>query len=973
MAFEPPKVLISYSHDSSGHEKRVLELANRLRGDGIDCTIDQYVVVPAEGWPRWMDKQIRDSDFVLLVCTETYYQRVMGDEQPGKGLGVRWEGHSIYQAIYDAETMNTKFIPVFVEPGPVSHIPDPVRSVSYYYVHTENGYEDLYRRVTNQPRVVKPKLGKLRSLPPGERKSEGALGRIVNVPDLPPHFIRRPGDLQWLKDAVLAGLSKPVALTGAGKFGLQGMGGIGKTVLASALAHDSDVRKGFPDGIWWLTIGQNPNLLDLQNRLLRQLTGSKETLATELEATEALRSALQDRAALLVIDDAWTIDAAHAFSVIEPPTRLVITTRNKEVLVGLDAEEHCVETLSPGDALRLLAEWTRKGNPDCLPLEAAEVAEECGYLPLALAAIGAMIRLRPDSKGWNEALARLKQSDLAAIKRGFAGYPYPDLLRAVAVSIEALEEADRERYFDLAVFPEYQPIPEESLRLLWNLDEVNTRDCMTRLVARSLATWVTDGTNLILHDLHRDLIHKRREKDLPRLYLRLVKGWDALPQLDSYAWQGVGYHLVEAGRKVDLRQLLLNFDYLQAKLAGANADALIADYDFFPEDKGLRALQSILRDAAQILTCSPRELAGQLIGRLPRNLTPDINALRSQASGRKGFPWLKPICPSLTPLDALLFRTLQRHIDSVKAVSITHDSRPVVSGSYDKTQDVRNLPADETETTFRGHADSVNALAVTPDGRLVVSGSADNTLGLWNMTTGEIETTLEGHADQVNAVAVTPDGRYVVSGSRDRTLRVWDLATGKTKTTFNGHTDRVNAVAVTPDGRHVVSGSDDKTLRLWDAATGKAKRVFKGHTSRVNTTAVLSDGRLVVSGSDDNTIRVWDLAAGKIKRTLEGHTWGVNGVAITADGSYVISGSEDGTLRIWNLTDGTEILRFTADGQVTACNVAQDNRTIVAGDGFGRLHFLIRIEADEKNLQSAIRGSSSCRTRSTQAKSATDS
>jgi WD40 repeat protein len=148
-------------------------------------------------------------------------------------------------------------------------------------------------------------------------------------------------------------------------------------------------------------------------------------------------------------------------------------------------------------------------------------------------------------------------------------------------------------------------------------------------------------------------------------------------------------------------------------------------------------------------------------------------------------------------------------------------------------------------------------------------------------------------------------------------------------------------------GRHVVSGSEDKTLRLWDTVTGKTKRVFKGHTSRVNTTAVLSDGRLVVSGSDDHTMRVWDLAAGKIKRTLEGHTWGVNGVAITADDCYVISGSEDRTLRIWNLTDGKEIIRFTLGGQVTACIVAQDNRTIVAGDGFGRLHFLILIEADE--------------------------
>lgn len=38
-----PKVFISYSHDSPEHEKRVLALAERLRSDGVETQIDQYV------------------------------------------------------------------------------------------------------------------------------------------------------------------------------------------------------------------------------------------------------------------------------------------------------------------------------------------------------------------------------------------------------------------------------------------------------------------------------------------------------------------------------------------------------------------------------------------------------------------------------------------------------------------------------------------------------------------------------------------------------------------------------------------------------------------------------------------------------------------------------------------------------------------------------------------------------------------
>jgi predicted RecB family nuclease len=83
----PPKVFISYSHDSPTHEAKVLALANRLRGDGIDAVLDQYESFPPGGWIQWMKRQVRDAQFILVVCTETYRRRADGDEKAGVGLG----------------------------------------------------------------------------------------------------------------------------------------------------------------------------------------------------------------------------------------------------------------------------------------------------------------------------------------------------------------------------------------------------------------------------------------------------------------------------------------------------------------------------------------------------------------------------------------------------------------------------------------------------------------------------------------------------------------------------------------------------------------------------------------------------------------------------------------------------------------------------------------------------------------------
>jgi WD40 repeat protein len=73
---------------------------------------------------------------------------------------------------------------------------------------------------------------------------------------------------------------------------------------------------------------------------------------------------------------------------------------------------------------------------------------------------------------------------------------------------------------------------------------------------------------------------------------------------------------------------------------------------------------------------------------------------------------------------------------------------------------------------------------------------------------------------------------------------------------------------------------------------------------------------------------------------LQGHTNSVSAVAITPDGRRAVSSSWDNTVRVWDLRDGKELVTLTVDGNVTSCAVAHDNRTIVAGDYFGRVHFL---------------------------------
>jgi hypothetical protein len=230
------RVFISYSHDSPAHEKRVLDLANQLRREGVDAWIDRYEPHPAEGWPRWMQNQIDSAAFILAVCTPTYCRRFEGHEKPGQGLGVSWEGMLANQMLYQNSGLNERIAPVLFEDGGEA-VPKTLQPFTRYRL--PDGYEQLYRRLTNQPEVVPPPLGPrielptLRGLakalrpelPAMPASSEGAPDPtklespfIVGPPiEKPEHFFGRSREIEEIRHALRE--HQPIQLVGETRMG----------------------------------------------------------------------------------------------------------------------------------------------------------------------------------------------------------------------------------------------------------------------------------------------------------------------------------------------------------------------------------------------------------------------------------------------------------------------------------------------------------------------------------------------------------------------------------------------------------------------------------------------------------------------------------------------------------------------------------------------------------------------------------
>src|ERR1700751_1592936 len=155
----PPRVLISYSHDSHEHEEAVFRLAERLRKDGVNAWIDQYEPDPDVGWPTWIRRQVEQADKVLLVFTETYKRRFTGCEEVGIGLGATFEGAIVTQALYDNGGTNSKFRVLVLRRGDAQFVTPELRRFTWYCADSNEGYDKLLRWLKGSPAIVPFPIG----------------------------------------------------------------------------------------------------------------------------------------------------------------------------------------------------------------------------------------------------------------------------------------------------------------------------------------------------------------------------------------------------------------------------------------------------------------------------------------------------------------------------------------------------------------------------------------------------------------------------------------------------------------------------------------------------------------------------------------------------------------------------------------------------------------------------------------------
>jgi WD40 repeat protein len=756
----------------------------------------------------------------------------------------------------------------------------------------------------------------------------------------------------------VSAVTQPGAGAGGMVTGLWGAGGFGKTTLARLLVHRDEVIEHFPDGVVWVTIGEDAMGAELAEKVTNVvcLLGSDRPAVTDPVAAGAeLGRVLGDRRVLLVVDDVWSVAQVEPFLIGGSAAVRLFTTRVRGVLPG-SAELVRVDEMGRGEAEQLLTAGVGAVSGRVV----AGLLAVTGRWPVLLALVnGAVVadqsagRQAEDSM--REILHELRATGPTALDVADATERHTAVARTIGVSLSRLTIEQRDRYVELAVFGEDVEIPGPVLSRYWKAtggwSAFQTRRFCQRLADLALVSdYRQDPARVILHDVIRaylrEQVHERPgelDRALIDAHRSLVphedgqtSAWWQLPAEETYLWSWLPAHLRSAGLDQELRACLHHPEWLVGKLehvgpAGLEADLALSD------DPLSRALGTAIRQNAHLLR--PLHPPGSLAATLAARLLYDgpTEAIGQQlVSGLTGLH-LRAVTALPDLPDPARSEVLAGRTSAVRALVVAPDGSWLASAGSDGEVRIWDPLTGITRHILTGHTREVHALVLAPDGSWLASAGSDGEVRIWDPLTGTTRHILTGHTRRVSVLVVAPDGSWLGSAGSDGEVRIWDPATGIVRYILTGHTREVHALVVAPEGSWLASAGSDGEVRIWDPATGATRHTLTGHTNRVSALVVAPDGSWLASAGDDWRVRIWDPATGATRHILPGHSDVVRALVVASDGSWLASSDYAGELRIWDPVNGAAL---------TSLRVADDlfhlrlTSTTIAAAGEHGLYFL---------------------------------
>ncbi|KAL4567503.1 hypothetical protein LXL04_023088 [Taraxacum kok-saghyz] len=297
-----------------------------------------------------------------------------------------------------------------------------------------------------------------------------------------------------------------------------GMGGIGKTALARLL-YDEMLGNDHFQVMAWVCVSDDFDILKISKTILQSVGGGNQEFSDLNRLQVALKERISKKRFLIVLDDVWSENyaeweiLARPFLVGAHGSKIIMTTRKMSLLnqLGHDQGYH-LSFLSHDSGMTLFCQHALdKNNFDshlALKPYGEGIVEKCDGLPLALIALGRLLRSKIDEEEWKDVL----NSEIWQLGKT------NEIVPALRLSYNDLSSYLKLLFAYCSLFPKDYMFDKEELILLWMaegfLHQPTTRkslerlglECFEELLSRSFFQQAPNDKSLfVMHNLMNDL------------------------------------------------------------------------------------------------------------------------------------------------------------------------------------------------------------------------------------------------------------------------------------------------------------------------------------------------------------------------------------------------------------------------------------------------------------------------------------
>ncbi|KAL6641636.1 hypothetical protein ACP70R_019817 [Stipagrostis hirtigluma subsp. patula] len=244
-----------------------------------------------------------------------------------------------------------------------------------------------------------------------------------------------------------------------------GFGGLGKTTLANQV--HKEIKNQF-DCTAFVPVSRSPNIKKILTDMLKESNGCVDTSDDERQLIGKLRSHLQCKRYLIIVDDIWSIEAWQIVKSALPEnnlcSKIITTTRHADVAKScwsnFEGYIYNIQPLSDKDSQKLFCK--RVFRSECQPPHLEEVCQaiikKCQGLPLAIITVASLLASKnSDAKDQWELV---KDSMVSAMNS-------KDVGNILLLSYYDLPYYLKTCFLYLSVFPEDYEINRKRLIWMW--------------------------------------------------------------------------------------------------------------------------------------------------------------------------------------------------------------------------------------------------------------------------------------------------------------------------------------------------------------------------------------------------------------------------------------------------------------------------------------------------------------------------